>query len=78
MQQNAPNYIKLAIQAAGGRKPVAEMFGVSTWTVTHWTRCGWLPAVHIRRLCEAGGVISADQILGQIERRHAEAEKAAA
>jgi hypothetical protein len=67
MQQFTPNYIKTAIVAAGGRKTVSKALHVSEWTLTYWTKKGWMPPEHINRLCDMGGVVSPAQILLQIE-----------
>jgi DNA-binding transcriptional regulator YdaS (Cro superfamily) len=76
MQHN-PDIIKLAVEAAGGRRKLAAVLGVSPWAITGWQRTRRMPADKIRRLCEAGGVFTPDHILEYIE-RNADAEKVAA
>lgn len=71
----APNMIKLAVTAGGGANTVAEACSVTHWAVREWIRSGRVPAQHIRKLCDLGGVITPDQILAYIE---ANAERACA
>lgn len=71
-QAKAPNLIKLAISAAGGRTKVAEHFGVGYWIVTNWTKRGTVPADKVRALCHLGAnVITPDALLAYIEARAA-------
>ncbi len=73
----SPNLIHLAVLAVGGRQEAANLLGVSPWSISAWQRSGRMPAQYIRRLCEAGGVISVDQLLAFLESR-ATAEEVAA
>lgn len=68
----APNMIKLAIMAAGGFEAVAQEFGITHWAVREWDKHRRVPPERIRRLCDLGGVINANQILAQIEATAAE------
>lgn len=55
MQQNL---LKIAIVAAGGGKAVAQMFRVTPVTVSRWVSgVNPFPIEHVRKLCDAGGII---------------------
>ena len=76
MKHQTPDMIKIAVQAAGGRSICAERLNVSPWAITYWQNKRTVPANLIRPLCDLGGVVSYEQLLGYIE-AHAQ-EKATA
>ncbi len=75
---DAPNLIKVAVAAAGGRIEAARKLGEGPWTITHWQRTARVPAEKVRPLAAiSGGVVSVDALLGYIE-QHKAPERAAA
>jgi len=66
--QHKTNIIKLAVDAAGGREPVAAHFGISAWTVDYWVRYRRVPSHSVRKLCALGGnIVTPDHLLEFIE-----------
>lgn len=72
IMQHKANTIKLAVDAAGGRVPVAESFGISAWTVDYWVRHRIVPPQYIRRLADLGGnIVTVERLLEFIEQSRA-------
>ena len=51
---SASQLIRAAVTAAGRSPAVARRFGLSVAAVNAWVKRGYLPAQHIKPLCEMG------------------------
>jgi hypothetical protein len=59
-----PNFIKIAITAAGGRRTVSKKIKVAERTLSHWCAERKMPEDKIEPLCKMGGIVTFEQILG--------------
>jgi DNA-binding transcriptional regulator YdaS (Cro superfamily) len=71
------NLLKVAIVAAGGGKAVAQMLGVTPVTVSRWVSgLNPFPIEHVRKLCDAGGIIDPARLSIWLADREAERARA--